>query len=43
MEGGAFLDEFLEAGFAKANILRTLRNARTQHQAVMVAEVVAIR
>ena len=42
-EGGAFLEEFLAAGFARAEILRTMRNARTQHEAVVAAEVVATR
>jgi hypothetical protein len=31
------------AGFARAEILKTMRNARTQHEAVVVAEVVATR
>ena len=42
-EGGAFLEEFLAAGFASAQIVRRHRNARTAHPSVMVAEVVAIR
>ena len=42
-EGGAFLNEFLSAGFSKAEILRTRRNAHTQHEAVVAAEVVATR
>jgi len=30
-------------GYANAEILQTMKNARTQHEAVVVAEVVATR
>jgi hypothetical protein len=38
-----FLAEFTEAGFRHAKILRTFRNARTRHPAVLAAEVEAVR
>ncbi len=38
-EGGAFLDEFLKAGFCDAELIRTSRNARTKNPAVLAAEV----
>ncbi len=43
MEGGAFLQEFLDAGFARAEILRTSRNARAKNPNVIAAEVRALR
>ena len=42
-EGGAFLQEFLDAGFARAELTRTTRNARTRNSAVLAAEVLATR
>jgi hypothetical protein len=39
----AFLEEFLAAGFATAEIRRRSRNARTKHPDVLAAEVVARR
>ena len=39
----AFLEEFLAAGFATAEIMRQTRNARTKHAEVLAAEVVAQR
>jgi hypothetical protein len=42
-EGVTFLNEFREAGFADASILRTLRNARTKNPSVLAAEVCARR
>jgi hypothetical protein len=35
----AFLNEFRAAGFAEVTLLRTLRNARTKNQSVVVAEI----
>jgi len=42
-EGVTFLNEFREAGFADARILRTTRNARTKNPKVVAAEVSARR
>jgi SAM-dependent methyltransferase len=42
-EGDALLNEFRGAGLRKAEILRTLRNARTVNPRVLVAEVRAVR
>jgi len=38
-EGGAFLEEFCQAGFKEAVVLRTFRNARTKNEAVVAVEV----
>jgi hypothetical protein len=40
-DGGAFLDEFKEAGFSVVSILKTSRNARTKHKNVVAADVYA--
>lgn len=37
-DGGAFLYEFRTAGFTRAMILRTLRNAQAKHPAVVAVE-----
>jgi hypothetical protein len=42
-EGGAFLNEFRDAGFAEVRLLRTMRNARTKNPKVLAAEVCARR
>lgn len=42
-EGGALLEEILRAGFAKAEILRATRNARTRSEEVLAAEIRAVR
>ncbi len=42
-EGGAFLQEFRQAGFGKTVMLRKVRNARTSNPKVEVAEVSACR
>ncbi len=42
-EGGAFLNEFREAGFREAVMVRTTRNARCKDPRVMAAEVCATR
>ncbi|HET9926102.1 MAG TPA: methyltransferase domain-containing protein [Methylomirabilota bacterium] len=42
-EGGAFLDEFRQAGFREAAIVRTTRNARCKDPRVIAAEVCARR
>ena len=42
-EGGAFLNEFREAGFREATILRTTRNDRCKDPRVTAAEVRATR
>lgn len=42
-EGGAFLREFLAAGFREARILRTSRNARTGTKGVVAADVVVVK
>jgi hypothetical protein len=39
----AFLDEFRTAGFAEAVLLQAKRNARTNNQYVLAAEVQAQR
>lgn len=38
-----FLQEFTGAGFRDAKILRTFRNARTRHPAVLAAEFEVVR
>ncbi len=40
-EGVVFLQEFRQAGFKDAAVLRTFRNARTKNQAVVAVEVLA--
>jgi hypothetical protein len=42
-EGGAFLDEFREAGFHDATLLRATRNARCKDPRVTAAEICATR
>ena len=42
-EGGAFLDELTAAGFAEAELLRTVRNLRTSNPSVIAAEMRARR
>jgi len=42
-EGVTFLNEFRDAGFAEARMLRTMRNARTKNPKVLAAEVCALR
>ena len=42
-EGGAFLNEFRDAGFKEAKILKTSRNARTINPNIIVADVVAVK
>ena len=42
-EGGAFLDEFREAGFREAVMLRTTQNARCKDPRVIAAEACATR
>jgi hypothetical protein len=42
-EAGAFLQEFADAGFSEAVLLRTFRNARTKSPHVLAAEVGALR
>jgi len=39
----AFLQEFKNAGFADAAVLRTYRNARTKNPAVIAVDVLAKR
>jgi hypothetical protein len=43
MEGGAFLNEFKQAGFRKARILKTTKNARAKNPNVLAADVFAER
>jgi hypothetical protein len=40
-EGVTFLEEFRDAGFSEAHILRTTRNARTKNPKVIAAEFLA--
>jgi len=42
-EGGAFLAEFLSAGFREVKIIRTTRNARAKNPRTLAAEVRARR
>ena len=42
-ESGAFLDEFKKVGFSDVRILRTSKNARTNHKKLVAADVVAVK
>ncbi len=42
-EGGAFLREFVAAGFGEARMLRASRTARTKAKGVIAADVAAVR
>lgn len=42
MDSGETRDA-VRAAYSKAKIIRTMRNARTQHEAAVAAEVVATR
>jgi hypothetical protein len=42
-EGEPFLDEFRNAGFASAEIIRTTRNARTNNPKALAVDIIAYR
>lgn len=42
-EGGAFLNEFLDAGFSSAVALRAHRNSRTKSGKALACDVVAMK